>query len=232
MRINLPGSTKTKIIVLLILTIISFGVLINEGIKNRARIEKEKRLQEQLIKEKEKSEEEQKIREELEKKRVEEFNKEYEQAYIAFFSRKYEDAITIADSIIKKDSRFYKAYNIRGIAKAYKGNFEQGMNDIDKSLELKKDFGYGRFNKALTYELFGHYDEAIKWYNKALEIEEYEWSYYGIASIYGRRGDVDNTINYLKKAIEIEPKVKEEAKIEADFNPVRNSKKFIELVEK
>lgn len=230
MRIKLPGSIRAKGIVLLILIIISFGVLISEGIKNKARAEQEKKLQEQIIEEKEKSKEEQKIKEELEKKRVEELNKEYEQAYTAFFSKKYGDAITIADNIIKKDPNFYKAYNIRGITKAYKGNFAQGMSDIDKSLELKEDFGYGRFNKALTYELFGYYDQAIQWYSKALEIEEYEWSYYGIASIYGRRGDVDNTIKYLKKAIDIEPKVKEAAKTEADFNPVKNSKEFRQLV--
>lgn len=55
MRIKLPGSIKAKGIILLILIIISFGVLINEGIKNRARIEQEKKLQEQIIHEKRKS---------------------------------------------------------------------------------------------------------------------------------------------------------------------------------
>ena len=88
----------------------------------------------------------------------------------------------------------------------------EAMSDIDKSLSINPDYGYGRFNKALTYELYGKFDEALEWYNKALEIEDYVWTYYGIASIYGRRGDVYNAVEYLKKAIEINSAVKEEAK--------------------
>jgi len=69
-------------------------------------------------------------------------------------------------------------------------------------------------------------DKALEWYNKALEIEEYVWSYYGIASIYGRSGDVNNTMIYLNKAIKLDPGVKEVAKTEHDFQPVKNSKEF------
>ncbi|SJT83751.1 Uncharacterised protein [Clostridioides difficile] len=68
------------------------------------------------------------------------------------------------------------------------------------------------------------------WYNKNLEIENYIWTYYGIASIYGRRGDVQNTVKYLSKAIEIDEVVKKEARDEADFNPVRDSKEFKDLI--
>ena len=121
-------------------------------------------------------------------------------------------------------------YNIRGIAKAYNGDYEEGMNDIDKALSIKDDYGYAIFNKALTYELYGNMDEALKWYNKDLEIEDYVWSYYGIASIYGRRGDINNTMKYLNKAIEIDPAAKEVAQNEQDFEPVRSSEEFQKVV--
>ncbi|WP_415875492.1 tetratricopeptide repeat protein [Clostridium sp.] len=104
------------------------------------------------------------------------------------------------------------------------------MKNIDKALNINPNYGYGRFNKALAYELYGHYDEALSWYDKALEVEKYVWSYYGKASIYGRRGDVANTVKYLKIAIDMQESVKEEAKKEKDFDNVRNSKEFMELV--
>ena len=69
-----------------------------------------------------------------------------------------------------------------------------------------------------------------------LEVEEYLWTYYGIASIYGRKGDVKNTISNLSKALEIADKenikdsVKEEAQNEADFDNVRDSTEFQSLV--
>ncbi|MBW9159489.1 hypothetical protein G9F71_026745 [Clostridium sp. FP2] len=87
------------------------------------------------------------------------------------------------------------------------------------------------FNKALTYELFGYYDDAIVWYKKDLQVEKnFEWSYYGIASIYGRKGDVTNTVKYLKLAIHINPNVKTIAKSESDFNNVKQYVTFKQLL--
>ncbi|WP_251860749.1 hypothetical protein [Clostridium sp. Marseille-Q2269] len=147
-----------------------------------------------------------------------------------FFDKKYKEAIKIEDEVIKEDKNFYKAYNIKGITLCYSGDFEQGMKNIDKSLNINPNYGYARFNKALAYELYEKFDESLKWYDKALEIEQYEWSYYGKASIYGRKGDVKNTVENLKKAIRISPGVKEEAKHEDDFDPVKDSKEFKDLI--
>lgn len=155
---------------------------------------------------------------------------DYNKALGAFFNGEYESTIKMADEIIKKDVNFYKAYNIKGIALCFSHNYDEGMKNIDKCLSINPNFGYGRFNKALAYELYGHYDEALKWYDKALEVENYVWSYYGKASIYGRRGDVENTVRYLKIAIAMDTNVKNEARNEKDFDNVRNSPKFKELV--
>ncbi|MGM9979139.1 MAG: tetratricopeptide repeat protein [Clostridium sp.] len=155
----------------------------------------------------------------------------YEEARNLFFNEHdYEKTIEKANEVIDKFPKSYKAYNIRGIAKAYKGNFQEGMQDIDKALELNSDFGYARFNKALNYELYGEYDKALMWYDKALEVEDYVWSYYGKASIYGRKGDVENTIKYLKIAISMDSAVKDEAKTEEDFDNVSYSKEFQDLI--
>ncbi len=141
------------------------------------------------------------------------------------------NAINKAQNIINEFPSSAKGYNIRGIAKAYNSDYDGAMNDIDKALDIDNNYGYARFNKALTYELYGNMDEALKWYNKNLEIENYVWSYYGIASIYGRRGDVKNTVTYLNKAIQIDSDVKKVAKTEHDFDPIKNSKEFKNLVD-
>lgn len=160
-----------------------------------------------------------------------EIETQYNKAYGLFFQGKYKEAITLADNIVKKDINFYKAYNIKGIALCFSSNFEEGMKNIDKSLNIKPDFAYGRFNKALAYELYGHYDDSLKWYDEALEVENYVWSHYGKASIYGRLGDVENTVKYLKIAISMNGGVKEEARHEKDFDKVRNSDAFKKLVQ-
>ncbi len=155
---------------------------------------------------------------------------QYKQAYNSFFSHRYAEAIKTANEIIKQDDEFYKAYNIKGIALAYSGQPQQAMENIDKALALNPEFGYARFNKALAYELSAQYNLALEWYHKDLEVENFVWSYYGISSIYGRRGDVSNTLKYLKQAIALDPGVKDFARDEKDFNPVKNSPEFQALI--
>lgn len=242
-RISLPGKMKYKKIILLILLLISAGILIyefNNNIKNKnnsIEINNDETeylsgtSQSENSNDSEKTSAEDESVEKTSENIISDRERElYNSAYTTFFTGDYAGAVSKSDEIVKEFPESYMGYNIRGIAKAYNGDFNGGMSDIDKSLSIKPDYGYGRFNKALTYELYSQFDNALEWYNKALEIEDYVWTYYGIASIYGRRGDVSNTVEYLKKAVDIESAVKEEARTESDFNPVRNSKEFKELI--
>lgn len=231
-------SIKTKIIIFCILVLIGGGIVVKEALNNnnnKSIIEKQNnktdttpsRTTIQGSNNSSNTKNEAQKAQEEKNKRLEE---KYDQSSKAFSEKKYTDSINIANDIIKEDVNFYKAYNIKGIALCYSGNYEEGMKNIDKSLELKPDFGYARFNKALAYELNGNYDDSLIWYDKNLEIENYIWSYYGKASIYGRKGDVANTVKYLKTAIDMSPEIKKFASEEEDFNPVRESKEFQDLI--
>jgi tetratricopeptide (TPR) repeat protein len=156
--------------------------------------------------------------------------KRYDMGCKQFRNKNYSLCIAIENEVIKKDANFYKAYNLKGIAFCFSGNFKSGMHNIDKALKIKSDYGYARFNKALAYELYGLYDDALKWYDNDLKIEKYVWSYYGKASIYGRRGDVNNTIKNLKLAIKLDPYAKIAARGEKDFDKVKNNKEFRKLI--
>ncbi|WP_258049762.1 tetratricopeptide repeat protein [Clostridium weizhouense] len=230
---KLPGKMKVKKTILLVLVIVAILVLIYEGVKNnKEKINLNKETQDQETQFKEESKEidiNLKNNEDLLKKEEQE-KILYNESYTLFFSNEYEKAISKANELIEVFPSNAKGYNIRGIAKSYNGDFEEGMKDIDKALELDPQYGYAMFNKALTYELYGKLDDALVWYNKNLEVEKYVWTYYGIASIYGRRGDIQNTVTYLKKAIDIDESVKKEARDEADFNPVRDYEEFQKLI--
>lgn len=250
-RIKLLGKEKSKRMLLIILVLIALGVISYQLLENRRNrsIQGNDERQEEAISPQSKEESsnsgsEEKLNKTIEKdaeiidssssknqlnKEKEYSSKEnelYNEAYKLFFSHEYSKAISKANDLVSEFPGNAMGYNIRGISKAYNGDYDGGMNDIDKSLNINSNYGYARFNKALVYELYGNMDKALEWYNRALEIEEYVWSYYGIASIYGRRGDVKNTMIYLNKAIKLDSGVKEVAKNEEDFNPVKNSKEF------
>jgi tetratricopeptide (TPR) repeat protein len=244
-RINLPGKDRNKNILLIILVIVTIGLLFYEHNKNGKSIQNK-------IDNKDQQEERKTIdKKDEDKKNIINQDKEinnkdigitsttndkkiyskkendlYNEAYGLFFSHEYADAISKANDLINEFPSNAMGYNIRGIAKDYDG----GMKDINKSLEIDANYGYARFNKALTYELYENMDEALKWYNNDLEVEEYVWSYYGISSIYGRRGDINNTMKYLNKAIQMDDGVKEVAKTEHDFDPVKNFEAFKKAV--
>lgn len=254
-RIKLPGKEKNKKRLLVVLIIIAMGVLayeawININSKNigsevQKEISESSNSNESYIENTTRKDEEQSSEDnstsnnDNESTKINEKktysireNELYNEAYTLFFSHNYTSAISKADKLVNEFPGNPLGYNIRGIAKAYNGDYDGAMNDIDKSLSIDSSYGYARFNKALTYELYEKMDDALKWYNKALEAEEYVWSYYGIASIYGRRGDVANTMIYLNKAIQIDSGVKEVAKTEHDFDQVKNSEEFQKAVYK
>lgn len=233
-------SLKSKLIIFIVIAIVSIGIVIKNGTNNSKNsfIIENKTCSETSNAEI-KSIENKETLNSIDVSKKETINNEinsmleekYKKGYDAFHSRKYENAIKIENEVIAEDKNFYKAYSIKGIALCFNGNYEEGMKDIDKALEINPDYGYGRFNKALAYELYRHYDEALMWYDKALAVESYIWSYYGKASIYGRRGDIENTVKYLKIAIDMDASVKKLAKEERDFNNVRESKEFKEIVQ-
>lgn len=238
-------SFRTKILIFIIAAVIGIVIIVSAAIKNRQDInnykfdqnavqntvsEQEKIAQAEA--DKQKQEEEQKKHEEEAKKAQaqKELEDKYQQGYEAYSAEKYDEAIKIEDEVIKSDDQFYKAYTIKGIALCYSKQYTEGMKNIDKALEIKPDYGHALFNKALALELYGKYNEALEWYDKDLAVENFVWSYYGKAAIYGRKGDVANTVKYLKMAINLQENVKEEARKEKDFDNVRNSKEFKEAV--
>lgn len=228
LRINLPGKLRTKKIILVILVIAAIVIIVSNGIDNKkSKNQNINTEEESIIKAADEASEpvtESKPETSKEEKDM------YDKAYDLFFSKKYDESIKFSNQIIDSYPNSYMGYNIRGVAKVYNNQFEDGMADIDKSLSINGEYGYARFNKALSYELYGQMDKALAWYNKALEVEDYVWSYYGIASIYGRKGDIDNTMKYLNKAIELDESVKKIAQNEEDFKPVSKDNRFIEAV--
>jgi tetratricopeptide (TPR) repeat protein len=240
---KIPFIIKTYIFILL--SLVALGVVVSVGIQNheakvrnteiRNKLEKEKKQHEEK-----KALEEKKRAQEAEKKnqeKLKEIEDKYQKGYEAFMNKDYSGAISIENEVIASDNMNYKAYNVKGIAICYSNgnNFDEGMALIDKALELKPDYDYARFNKALANELFGHYEEALKCYDKALEVKSSlwtVWNYYGKASIYGRVGDVKQTVENLKIAIGMDAGVKDFAAKEVDFEKVKGSKEFQDLIKK
>ncbi|SFB20461.1 tetratricopeptide repeat protein [Clostridium frigidicarnis] len=229
---------KKKIIIFLILSLVAVGVIIYNFMSNKNSIAEldNKRIEE--IEENEKKAQEEKNNDTQLKQQEDNMKVRCQAAEDMLFSNKdekYDEVIKMTTEIIKKYPDSYRAYSLRGIAYAYKTpiNLDFKTNafmDIDKALSIKPDYGYGRFNKALAYAILCDYENALKWYDNALEIESYHWSYYGKGAIYAKLGDAENSVKWLKKALELKPNIKELLKKESEFDKIRNDSRFKELI--
>lgn len=106
----------------------------------------------------------------------------------------------------------YKYYLDNGIYNFQDGKYEDAIENINKSLELKNDWAIPYFYRGAVYDAMEKYDEAMLDYTKALSIDDKMTdAYYNRAKIILSRKDIENpniqnVINDLEKALELDNK--------------------------
>ncbi len=106
----------------------------------------------------------------------------------------------------------YKYYLDNGIYNIQNGKFQEGIENINKSLELKKDWAIPYFYRAVAYDAMEEFDEAMLDYTKAIQLDEKMTdAYYNRARIILSRKDLDNpkienAVRDLEKALELDDK--------------------------
>ena len=107
------------------------------------------------------------------------------------------------------DYKYYLDYAIYDIQV---GKFEDGIEKINQSLELKNDWEIPYFYRAVAHQALENFDEAILDYTKAIELnEKMTDAYYNRAKILLSRKDIENpdinrAVSDLEKAIELDNK--------------------------
>lgn len=105
----------------------------------------------------------------------------------------------------------YKYYLDNGIFDIQNGRFQNGIDNINKSLELKNDWEIPYFYRAVAYQALEDFDEAILDYTKALQLnEKMTDAYYNRAKILLSRKDIkhpdiNRAVADLEKALELDP---------------------------
>jgi len=155
----------------------------------------------------------------------------FKQGLPAYYAGRQDEAIGFFDRAIAVDPNCYQAVSYKGAALAFKGQYPQAMPYLDKAIAMKPDYEEAHFNKAISLELMGRFEESLKKYDDAMAINPNDpWTYYGKASIYARQNKLSACLADLQKAIAIDPSVKEHARHEKDFNNVRNTPGFQQLM--
>lgn len=106
----------------------------------------------------------------------------------------------------------YKEYIDKGIEEIHQGKFEDAIENITKSIELKNDWEIPYFYRAVANQALEKWDDAMLDYTKALQInDKMTDAYYNKAKITLSRKDIANpdikkAISDLEKALELDDK--------------------------
>lgn len=106
----------------------------------------------------------------------------------------------------------YKFYIDNAINYIRTGEFESGIENINKSLELKNDWEIPYFYRGVANQALEHFDEAILDYTKAIMINKNMIdAYYNRAKILLTRKDINNPdyariVSDLEMAIKLDEK--------------------------
>lgn len=106
----------------------------------------------------------------------------------------------------------YKEYIDKGIEEIHQGKFEDAIENITKSIELKNDWEISYFYRAVANQALEKWVDAMLDYTKALQInDKMTDAYYNKAKITLSRKDIANpdikkAISDLEKALELDDK--------------------------
>lgn len=106
----------------------------------------------------------------------------------------------------------YKSLLDDGIFDIRNGRFEDAVQKINQSIELKRDWEISYFYRAVAYQALGEFNDALLDYTKAIQLNpRMTDAYYNRAYINLTRKDIQNpdlqkTVEDLNKALELDPK--------------------------
>ena len=124
-----------------------------------------------------------------------------------------------------------KWYN-NGVELFKLGYFGEAIEAFNKAIEIKPDYAEAWCNKGVALGGLERYEEAIEAYNKAIEINpDFAEAWFGKAIIYSIKGNREEALKNLSKAIKLDPKLKQLAKENPAFNPLRDDEEFKKIVE-
>lgn len=87
------------------------------------------------------------------------------------------------------------------------GDKQRALQEFQKAIELKPNYGDAYHNLANTYRELGQIAKALENYQKAISFNPGLWqSYQNIAAIYFELKQYDKALDYVQKAIQINPK--------------------------
>ena len=156
----------------------------------------------------------------------------YAKAALLYQLQRYEEALVAYEKIIQLQPEEAHAWFVRGWILGELQRFDTAVASYDKAIEIDGTLDEAWFYRGKTLEKWKRYEDAIASYDQAIQIKpNYPDAWYNKACCYAAQGNVPVAIETLQKAINLDrDRLKEYAKTDACFAPLREHQQFQNLV--
>lgn len=122
-------------------------------------------------------------------------------------------------------------YNNRGNTYESQGSYSQAIADFTQAIKLQPNFAVTYHNRGNAYRGQRNYTQAISDYTQAIRLQQnLVGAYYSRAGVYNLEGNVKAALEDLQRAIDLDGSFRELAKIDVNFNSIRQNRNFQALI--
>lgn len=116
-------------------------------------------------------------------------------------------AMEAFEKVIRMDNEFGDAYYQAGLIQLRQDRFSTAAESLKKAIELEPEINLDVYkNLAFACMRIGHYDEALKYCMKSLEVEPDDPEIFElIGGVYAKKDEWDLSVEYFLKAIGFNP---------------------------
>jgi tetratricopeptide (TPR) repeat protein len=146
--------------------------------------------------------------------------------------KRYEEAVASYDKALEFTAHKYATWNRRGVSLSYLGRYEEAIASYDKALKFNPHYAEAWSNRGCSLFALERYEEAIASYEKTIEFKpNFASAFFNKACCYALQNQADLAIEWLQQAIALDPKLREDAETDTDFDLIRESDRFRALME-
>ena len=164
--------------------------------------------------------------------------------------QRYRDAAKDFEKALKKDRKFAEAYNNLGVVQYERKKYGAAVKQYKKAIELSPDSASFYSNLGAAYFARKDFERASEAYTQALRLDPMIFEHtshtgiaaqmaspedrahydYVVAKLYAKMGDSDQSLQYLRKALEDGYKAVNDALTDPEFAELRKDARFVDLM--
>lgn len=134
---------------------------------------------------------------------------------------RFKEAANVYHEALKYKPADFELYYNLGIVYTRLSDFQMAKEMYERAAEINHRLYGANYNLGLIAFIQKDYDTAEKYFENSLYDELEPMAYYQLAKIYVYKDEKDMAINFLNKAIELEPKLQKMAEREKTFDKIK-----------